>query len=172
MFAPAQKADIDQTTKVAIKEQYMGLYNWNDLTIRENLNTNIIADVYIKKIGLTVSATFELCFYTLHQTAWRDSIPTQFIDAQTSTLQPYTDEMRTDEVLSKLIYHTNDYTFRNKVPFAGYLNLRVQKTVTKYATISLYVNKLLDYLPTYTKDGQVIRRHASPYFGMEVNLTI
>ena len=172
VFAPAQKADIDQTTKVAIKEQYMGLYNWNDLTIRENLNTNIIADVYIKKIGLTVSATFELSFYTLHQTAWRDSVPTQYIDAQTNTLHPYTPQMQTDEVLSKLIYHTNDYTFRNKIPFAGYLNLRVQKTVTKYATISLYVNKLLDYLPSYTKDGQVIRRNASPYFGMEVNLTI
>ena len=172
MFATARTADIDLTTKVPLREQYMGRYNWNDLTIRESLTTNIVADVHIPRIGLTVSATFELSFYTLHETAWRDSVPVQYIDARTNTLLPYTDVEHQDATLSKLVYPTNDYTFRNRVPFAGYLNLRVQKTVTKYATIALYVNKLLDYLPDYTKDGKTIHRNVNPYFGMEVNLTL
>jgi hypothetical protein len=53
----------------------------------------------------------------------------------------------------------------------------VQKTITKYATIALYVNRLLDVLPDYkvsgANGGQVtIHRTASPYFGMEINLNI
>lgn len=44
----------------AVKDLYIGYYNWTDGTIRENLNTNVIADVYIPKIGFTVSATIEL----------------------------------------------------------------------------------------------------------------
>ena len=157
----------------AVKDLYIGLYDWNDGSIRENLNTNIIADVYIQKIGLTVSATFELSWFTATQTMWKNGVPTAYMDATDGQLHPYTTASQQDPYLQWLTFKYNEDVFRRKVvPFAGYLNLRVQKTVTKYATVALYVNKLLDYLPDYEVDGILIHRSASPYFGMEVNLTI
>ena len=157
----------------AVKDLYIGLYDWNDGSIRENLNTNIIADVYIQKVGLTVSATFELSWFTATQTMWKNGVPTAYMDATDGQLHPYTAESQQDPYLQWLTFNYNPDVFRRKVvPFAGFLNLRVQKTITKYATVALYVNKLLDYLPDYEVDGIRIHRSASPYFGMEVNLTI
>ena len=157
----------------AVKDLYIGLYDWNDGSIRENLNTNIIADVYIQKIGLTVSATFELSWFTATQTMWKNGVPKAYMSAEDGLLHPYTAESQQDPYLQWLTFNYNPDVFRRKVvPFAGYLNLRVQKTVTKYATVALYVNKLLDYLPDYEVDGILIHRSASPYFGMEINLNI
>lgn len=157
----------------AVKDLYIGLYDWNDGSIRENVNTNIIADVYIQRIGLTVSATFELSWFTATQTMWKNGVPTAYMDASDGQLHPYTEVSKQDPYLQWLTFKYNEDVFRRKtVPFAGYLNLRVQKTITKYATVALYVNKLLDYLPDYEVDGIRIHRSASPYFGMEINLTI
>ncbi|MBO6073618.1 MAG: TonB-dependent receptor plug domain-containing protein [Paludibacteraceae bacterium] len=158
---------------LAVKDKYIGLYEWNDGTIRENMNTNIIADVYLKKIGLTVSATFELSWFTATQTLFKNGVPTAYMSADDGLLHPYDDAAKSDPVLQWLTFKYNEDVFRRKVvPFAGYLNLRVQKTVTKFATVALYVNKLLDYLPDYEVDGIRIHRSASPYFGMEINVTI
>lgn len=157
----------------AVKDLYIALYDWNDGSIRENVNTNIIADVYIQRIGLTVSATFELSWFTATQTMWKNGVPTAYMSAADGELHPYTTASQQDTYLQWLTFKYNNDVFRRKVvPFAGYLNLRVQKTVTKYATVALYVNKLLDYLPDYEVDGVLIHRSASPYFGMEINLTI
>ena len=168
---------IDKLTQTigdkTVKDLYIGLYDWNDGSIRENLNTNIIADVYIQKIGLTVSATFELSWFTATQTMWKNGVPTAYMDATDGELHPYTTESQQDPYLQWLTFNYNPDVFRRKVvPFAGYLNLRVQKTITKYASVALYVNKLLDYLPDYEVDGIRIHRSASPYFGMEINLNI
>lgn len=157
----------------AIKDLYIGLYNWDDGAIRENLNTNIIADVYIKKIGLSVSATFEMSFYTASQTLEKNGVPVAYISAEDGKLHTYTAESQADPVLKWLTFQYNQDSFRRRVvPFAGFINLRVQKSITKFANIALYVNKLLDFLPDYEQDGVTIHRAASPYFGMEINLNI
>ena len=156
----------------AVKDLYIGYYNWTDGTIRENLNTNVIADVYIPKIGFTVSATIELNWYTASQTLYKDGTPIAYMDLS-GELKPYTEECKQDPYLQWLVFSYNEDQFRRKVvPFAGYLNLRVQKSVTKYADLAFFVNKLLDYLPDYKVDGVTIHRSTSPYFGMEINLKI
>ena len=33
-------------------------------------------------------------------------------------------------------------------------------------------NKLLDYTPEYENNGVTIRRHVTPYFGLEMNVKI
>ncbi len=157
---------------VDVRDNYIGYYNWTEGTIRENFNTNLIADVYIKKIGLTVSATFELNWYTSSQTLYKDGTPIAYMDLS-GELKPYTDAEKADPILQTLVFTYNSEQFRrNVVPFAGYLNLRVQKSITKYADLAFFVNKLLDYLPDYNVDGVTIHRSASPYFGMEINLKI
>ncbi len=157
----------------AVSDTYIGLYDWNDGTIRENINTNIIADVHIPRIGLTVSATLELCWMTASQTMVKNGVPTAYMDATDGQLHPYTEADRTDPVLQHLVFTYNANSFRRRVePFAGYLNLRVQKSITRYANIAFYVNRLLDYLPDYEVDGVTVHRNVSSYFGMEINLHI
>lgn len=163
---------------VNVQDHYIGLYNWTEGYIRESLNSNLVADVYIQKIGLTVSATFEATVYTASKTLEKNGRPVEYISSADGKMHIYDDVAAQDGILKTLIFDYNTGQFeRRTVPFAGYLNLRVQKSITKYANIALYVNRLLDILPDYqvrgTDGGKVtIHRTASPYFGMEINLNI
>ena len=157
----------------AIRDMYIGIYDWNDGSLRESLNTNLIADVHIPKIGLTVSATFELNWFTATQTLVKNGVPVAYLDYSDGQLHTYTEADQSDPVLQHLVFTYNQDAFRyRQVPFAGYINLRVQKSITRFAHVALFVNKLLDYLPDYKVDGVTIHRNVSPYFGMEINLHI
>ena len=163
---------------VNVQDHYIGLYNWTEGYIRESLNTNLVADVYIPKIGLTVSTTLEATVYTASKTMEKNGRPEAYIASSDGLLHAYDAAAEQDPILKTLIFDYNTGLFeRRVVPFEGYLNLRVQKTITKYATIALYVNRLLDVLPDYKVSGPdggqvTIHRTASPYFGMEINLNI
>ena len=163
---------------VNVQDHYIGLYDWTEGYIRESLNSNLVADVYIRKIGLTVSATLETTIYTASKTLEKDGRPVAYISSEDGLLHSYNATAAQDAILKTLIFDYNTGQFiRRTVPFEGYLNLRVQKTVTRFATIALYVNRLLDILPDYQVSGPdggqvTIHRTASPYFGMEINLNI
>lgn len=163
---------------VNVQDHYIGLYNWTEGYIRESLNSNLVADVYIPKIGLVVSATLEATIFTASKTLEKNGTPVSYIASSDGLLHPYDALAAQDPVLKTLIFDYNLGQFvRRTVPFEGYLNLRVQKDITRFASIALYVNRLLDILPDYTVSGVdgnpvVIHRSASPYFGMEINLHI
>lgn len=163
---------------VNVTDHYIGLYDWTEGYIRESLNTNLVADVYISKIGLSVSATLESSIFTASRTLEKNGRPAEYISSEDGKLHPYDAAASQDPILKTLIYDYNTGQFiRRTVPFEGYLNLRVQKSITRFAYIALYVNRLLDILPDYNVDGPnggqvTIHRTASPYFGMEINLNI
>ena len=163
---------------VNVQDHYIGLYNWTEGYIRESLNSNLVADVYIPKIGLVVSATLEATIFTASKTLEKNGTPVSYISSSDGLLHSYDAIAAQDPVLKTLIFDYNLGQFvRRTVPFEGYLNLRVQKDITRFASIALYVNRLLDILPDYTVSGVdgnpvVIHRSASPYFGMEINLHI
>lgn len=163
---------------INVQDHYIGLYDWTDGYIRESLNTNLVADVYIQKIGLTVSATFETTIFTVSKTLEKNGRPVEYISSDDGLLHPYDAIAEQDPVLKTLIFDYNLGQFeRRTVPFAGFLNLRVQKSITKFANVALYVNRLLDVQPDYLVSGTnggtvMIHRTASPYFGMEINLNI
>ena len=52
------------------------------------------------------------------------------------------------------------------------INLKATKNIGKYIKLSFFANKILDYLPDYNSGGRIVRRNASPYFGVEANLKI
>ena len=163
---------------VNVTDHYIGLYDWTEGYIRESLNSNLVADVYIQRIGLTLSATLETTIFTASKTLEKNGRPVSYISSEDGLLHPYTDVEAQDAILKTLIYDYNTGQFiRRTVPFEGYLNFRVQKSITRFASIALYVNRLLDILPDYKvsspEGGQVvIHRTTSPYFGMEINLNI
>ena len=174
MFSTEQDPGV--VNGVTVFDHYIGLYDWKEGSVRESLNSNLVADVYIQKIGLTVSATFEATFYTTSRTLQRDGKPIAYMSSKDGQMHVYDEAAASDPVLKTLTFVFKN-AIREHVPFAGFLNLRVQKSITKYANIALYVNRLLDVLPDYRVSGAdggqiTIHRSASPYFGMEVNLTI
>ena len=58
-------------------------------------------------------------------------------------------------------------------PFYMYVNFKVTKEFGKNMSIALFANRILDYVPDYTRNGYLIRRTAaSPYFGMELKLKL
>ena len=47
------------------------------------------------------------------------------------------------------------------------------KEFTKNIGMSLFIDRLVDYVPDYTRNGVEVRRTAaSPYFGMEMNIKL
>lgn len=158
---------------VSVNDIYVGYYDWNDGSIRELFNTNVIADTYIDKLGLTFSVTLQFQWYSSSQTMRKSGVPIAYMDAN-GVIHEYTAECQNDPYLRWLTKTFSEELFkRNKNPFEGYINFKASKTITKYATLAFFVDKLFDYLPDYTAStGVVIRRTATSYFGMEINIRL
>ena len=59
------------------------------------------------------------------------------------------------------------------VPFAMTTNLKVTKPLFKEKVMAaIYVTQMFNFTPSYKVDGITTRRHATPYFGMEINLSL
>ena len=93
-----------------------------------------------------------------------------YVDGQ---LHDFKDADRSDPYLMQLVRTYNEEQFKPfTVPMSMLVNLKVTKEIGKYMRLSFFANKILDYLPDYTVNGKVIRRNASPYFGVEAGFTI
>ena len=95
------------------------------------------------------------------------------ISSEDGQLHDYTEESQQDKYLMQLVKTYNDAQFKPfTVPMSMVVNLKVTKEIGKFMRLSFFANKILDYLPDYTANGKVIRRNASPYFGVEAGFTI
>ena len=104
---------------------------------------------------------------------WKDGTPKAYLSAADGELHDYTAASAGDSYLMQLIKAYNQDSFKPfTVPMSMIVNLKVTKEIGKYMRLSFFANKILDYLPDYTANGRVIRRNASPYFGVEAGFTI
>ena len=163
------------TVIVAGKElQYVGLYDDTDGSRYESFNTNIMFDTYIRELGLNFSLAMQNMWYTSSQRHWLSGIPTHYLDPD-GVLHPFDPEtMSDDPQLQNLIRHYADAAFDlHRVPYAANINFKATKKLfNDRVDVALYVNRILSILPEYERYGQTIRRHSSPYFGMEINFKI
>ena len=158
----------------SVNDLYIGYYNWTDGSERKRFSTNLITDTHFEKLGLTFSLTFQFDCYSSRQTLYKDGVPVAYMD-NTGTIHTYTEEDKSDIYKQWLIVEPNSEAMYNKIttPFAGYLNLKVTKTITRYIKLAFFIDKLFDYLPDYkASNGVIIRRSVTPYFGMEINIKI
>ena len=103
----------------------------------------------------------------------KNGMPIAYISSEDGQLHDYTEESLNDPYLLQLARTYNDDQFKAfTVPMSMVVNLKVTKEIGKYMRLSFFANKILDYLPDYTANGRVIRRNASPYFGVEAGFTI
>ncbi|MGL5260902.1 MAG: hypothetical protein ACRC9P_00765, partial [Bacteroides sp.] len=60
----------------------------------------------------------------------------------------------------------------SRIPHAFLVNFKANKNFGKRMNLSLFVNKIMSYTPSYTRHDIRIHRSVSPYFGMELNFKI
>lgn len=156
-----------------VNDIYIGYYDNHSGTIREQLNTNFLADTYLPRLGLAFSLTAECVWFTSSRSIRTSGTPLAYVDTS-GTLHPYTDESRQDMYLQWLENKYNDAAWlTQRVPFYMFLNLKVTKDFGRWMRLALFVNRMIDYMPDYeTNSGLTIRRTSKPYFGMEINFSI
>ncbi len=157
----------------AVSDKYVGLYNYRDGRVTEQVNTNFMVDTQISRWGLVFTTTLQCMWWVKTTSIPMEGRPVAYLCADDSQLHPYDQAASEDAVLCHLVKTYNDDIFRTvRIPFAAYLNLKATKSIGRHIRIALFVNRIIDWLPDYRANGLLIRRASNAYFGMELNLSI
>lgn len=170
MFSRNTTAVIEGTP---VNDLYIGYYDNRTGSVREQFNTNFMADTYIPRLNLSFSITAECMWYTSSQSIRSNGVPLKYMDYN-GNIHEFTDECMSDTYLQWLVNKYNDSAWlKQKVPFYMFLNLKVTKDFGKWMKIALFINRMIDYMPDYTTNsGLKVRRTSKPYFGMELNFSV
>ena len=170
MFRSNTTAVVDGTP---VNDLYIGYYANKTGSVREQFNTNFMADTYIPRLALSFSLTAECMWYTSSKSIRANGVPLKYMDSN-GDIHDYTEESRNDMYLQWLVNKYNDSAWlKQRVPFYMFLNLKVTKDFGKWMKLALFVNRMIDYMPDYTTNsGLKVRRTSKPYFGMEANFSI
>lgn len=156
-----------------IRDKYVGLYDWNDGRVNQQLNTNIMLDTQVPEWGLIFSTSVQCMWFIKTQRLYQNGTPVSYLDVSDGQLHPYTAESASDKFLQHLTQAINEDAFKEyKIPTACYINFKATKKIGKYLSLAFFANKLLDYTPDFKSNGQTIRRNVDPYFGMELNFNL
>mgnify|MGYP002515449916 CR=1 FL=1 len=156
-----------------LREKYIGLYDWNDGRQNDRLNTNVTFDTQIPEWKLIFTTSVQCMWLVRTKLMKKNGTPVAYLSAEDGKLHDYTEESTQDAYLMQLVKSYNEDSFKPfTVPMSMIVNLKVTKEIGKYMRLSFFANKILDYLPDYTANGRVIRRNASPYFGVEAGFTL
>ena len=170
---PVYKSVTKVIGNTSVSNLYMGLYENDDNYVNERFNTNFIIDTWLSKIGVKLSETIECSWFQTRQSGYVSGMPIAYMDL-TGQLTPYTEADKTDLYKQHLIINYNEGAFnKTKNPFYMYVNFKATKDFGKHISVSLFADRILDYVPDYESNGLNVRRTAlSPYFGMELNLKL
>lgn len=154
--------------------KYVGIYETGDGYMNEMFNTNFGFDTDIPRLGMRFSVSFQCLWFTRYQkTSVLRGMPTEYMD-NFGGRHAYTPYMAADPYLQHLDINVNSsWNDVWRVPFGMDVNIKATKSLYRdRLTVALFVNRLFDYHPDFKRNGMVIRRKVTPYFGMELNLKI
>lgn len=152
--------------------KYIGLYDYEDGAEYQLFNTNFKFDTYLKRLGLTFSTDFQCTWYTTSRPLWNNGTPLYYI-SKDGTQHVFKEEDKSNIYLQHLVNNYPDgYFSETRVPFAMDINFKATKEIGKHITLALYVNRILTAYPKYHAKNVLVRRYASPYFGMEMHIKI
>ena len=165
-YRPSQVLDNKQI-------QYVGLYDNNDGSVRESFNTNFTFDTSVPALKLSFSVSAQCLWFTTSQRKEVSNYPVRYI-APDGVTHPWTDECEGDAYLRYLVRENSPSNFeKNRVPFSMNLNFKVTKKLfNDHVNVAMFCTRLWDYTPEYESRGATIRRHVTPYFGLEMNIRI
>lgn len=151
---------------------YVGYYEVNDGSTYTQLNTNIMLDTQIPRLGLILSISCQTSWFSNHYPIARSTKPISYLD-KNLVEHPYTEVEAQDPVLRYLVLEESSMNYNYLVPFATYFNLKAtKKFLHDKMGISLFVNRLLAIAPDYYMNGAFVRRSSTPYFGMEIDFKL
>ena len=152
---------------------YTGVYASDGNYIREMCNTNFMVDTDIPRLGLGFSFTFQCAWRNKTYNGPKSSRPFAYFGPD-GVMHPYTDESAADPYLKWLMRSYNEAAYRwESEPFYMTTNLKATKKLFRdKVMVAMFVTQMFNYTPSYKVDGVRIRRHAVPYFGMEVNFRL
>lgn len=153
--------------------ELVGIYKDDEGFIREMVNTNFTFDTTIPKLKLGFSLSAQCVWFTAEQSMKKDNMPLQYMDTN-GNIHTYEESHKKDLYLQHLM---RNYTLgmfdRQTVPFFMDLNFKATKKLfNDKMMVALFVNKLWDMHPDYERNGFVIRRYVTPYFGIETNIRL
>ena len=154
--------------------QYIGIYDDNDGSVKQQFNSNLILDSYLPKLGLIISTSVQNMWYTSRRTMYKSGTPIQYIDIN-ENVYPYMEADKSDVNLQWLNIKYHETNFRKyTVPIDLQVNFKATKEFKDKIRVSMFVNRILTYTPDYISYGIKTRRQGltSPYFGMELNIRL
>ncbi len=153
---------------------YVGVYQDNEILVRELLNTDLRFDSYLPKIALGVSFSLQSNWFSSSQKKPISIYPDHYVSLEDGKTYSYDEQHKKDAYLQWLKRDYNDSFFEKyMVPFMMITNLKATKRLFENRLqVALFVNKIFDYAPDIKRNGYVIRRNQYPYFGMELMLTL
>ena len=161
-----------QINGITINNRYLGIYAWDNGYVKDRFTSNLIADTYLDRLGLILSATAECYWLGKTLTPTRNPRPIAYVDVA-GVEHPYTDADATD-VYKRWLVLSNVRQTQLVQRERAYmcLNMKASKQFGRYATLSFFADRLLAIAPDYEVNGYIVRRVFTPYFGMELNFKL
>ncbi len=155
-----------------VSDYYVGLYDTDDGRVNTRFNTNFTFDTQVLPHALTFTTSIQCMWMISTRRLPLGGTPSQYL-ATDGQLHPYTAASAADPMLRHLTVSHPDSQFREQtVPTAIYVNLKATKKIGGILSVSAFVNRLFNYLPSYRVGDVTVRRASDAYFGMEATLTI
>ncbi len=152
---------------------YVGIYDWDYSTYREQFNTNIWLNTHIPRFRLYFSTMIQVVWTSRSWSKKFSGLPTSYI-GKDGIERPFTPDMASDPAFSSIVLTFSDSYFEPNVsPVSVSLNLKASKEIGKNLKASFFVNRLWDYNPRYrTNLNTETRRWVIPFFGAEVQMKL
>ncbi len=152
---------------------YVGIYKDIEGYTDQMFNTNFTIDTDIPRLRLGFSISAQCLWFTSNQRLPISNYPDKYMDND-GNMHVWTSDLANDTYLRYLIRNNTESMYDLfKVPFAMNVNFKVtKKFFNDHLCIAMFCNKIWDYSPSYERDGVTIRRHVTPYFGLEMNIKI
>ena len=153
--------------------QYVGIYKDTEGYTDEMANTNFTIDTDVPKLKLGFSISAQCLWFTSNQRLPISNTPDQYMDND-GNIHNWTPNLAQDTYLRYLVRNNTESMYDLfKVPFSMNINFKVtKKFFNDHLHIAMFCNKIWDYTPSYERDGVTIRRHVTPYFGLEMNFKL
>lgn len=158
--------------KVVINDKYMGYYQTTDRYNKYQFTSNIIADTYLDRLGMILSATAECYWIGKTYRPATSAVPIGYMDTS-GELKPYTEADRKHPYKRWLVLTgTAGQSLDSKERFYMLVNFKATKKFGHHLSLSFFADRFLSIAPDYTVGEFIIRRSFSSYFGMELNIKI
>ncbi len=153
---------------------YVGVFNaGNDSKVQEQFNTTLFLNTHFSKQRLMFSTSIQAVWYTSYQMIQYSGIPDSYKNLKGDVL-PFTDtEKQNPDFKSLIETFSSAYFDPERSPVAIGVNLKVTKEIGNNMKFSFFVNRILDYNPSYvSRFGITSQKFVTPFMGAEIQLKL